>query len=442
MFDHVQTEPVPTDEITFEAFVGISALASETARVRLGHLVLCAGYRNPALVAKMISTLDVVSGGRAELGLGAGWKEDEYPAYGFGFPPLRTRMEMLEDALEIATRMLAGGRRATYEGPAAAVHDAINVPRGLQEPRIPILVGGNGPNRTWRLAARFADELNLDWLTPRGGRREPARDRRSRCAEIGRDPATLRVSVNIGRDALGARGRTRVDLLRRYRDAGVDRVMTLVRACADDDGALERFAEDCVAAGCELRAPEAAPGQGPACGPGVHDCRVGPAAHGVAGASRGCRATPTVSWAGTMPCGPRTGGQRVSVAPARRVRGPWDHAGSRPHLAARGGMHAALGKPPTPPRPPPGRRCRIDDPQDRLRSRTSASRPAPGMPAAARPPLRVPRGRRLPAPRTARPPASRSGPGSSLARTRRRTRRPGRRARRSGPGWRRRARWG
>ncbi|MDP2350232.1 MAG: LLM class flavin-dependent oxidoreductase, partial [Chloroflexota bacterium] len=154
LFDHVQTEPVPTDEITFEAVVALSALAGETARVRLGHLVLCAGYRNPALVAKMIATLDVVSGGRAELGLGAGWKEDEYLAYGFGFPPLRERMAALEDALKIATRMLAPGR-ATYAGLTAAVRGAINVPRGLQEPRIPILVGGTGPNRTWRLAARF-----------------------------------------------------------------------------------------------------------------------------------------------------------------------------------------------------------------------------------------------------------------------------------------------
>ena len=93
LFDHFQTEPVPTDEITFEAFVGLSALAVETARVRLGHLVLCAGYRNPALVAKMISTLDVVSGGRAELALGAGWKEDEYTAYGFGFAPLKELMD-------------------------------------------------------------------------------------------------------------------------------------------------------------------------------------------------------------------------------------------------------------------------------------------------------------------------------------------------------------
>ena len=252
LYDHVQTEPVPTDEITFEAFVGLSALAAETARARLGHLVLCAGYRNPALVAKMISTLDVVSGGRAELGIGAGWKEGEYTAYGFGFPPLATRMEALEDALEIATRMLAG-ERATYAGPVSSVHGAINVPRGLQEPRIPILVGGNGPNRTWRLAARFADELNLDWLTPEEVEaNRPVID--SRCEEVGRAPSTLRVSVNIGREASAMEGAARVELLRRYADAGVDRVMTLVRACASDDAALARFADDCRAAGCDLEA--------------------------------------------------------------------------------------------------------------------------------------------------------------------------------------------
>jgi F420-dependent oxidoreductase-like protein len=250
LFDHVQTEPVPTDEITFEAFVALSALAAETARVRLGHLVLCAGYRNPALVAKMISTLDVVSGGRAELGLGAGWKADEYFAYGFGFPPLKTRMAMLEDALEVTSRMLAPGR-ATYDGSTISVRDAINVPRGLQEPRVPILVGGNGPNRTWRLAARFADELNLDWFTPEQiEEARPVID--SRCAEIGRDPRTLRLSVNIGRADSEVEGAPRVDLLRRYADAGADRVMTLVRACADDEGALERFAEDCLAAGATL----------------------------------------------------------------------------------------------------------------------------------------------------------------------------------------------
>jgi F420-dependent oxidoreductase-like protein len=250
LFDHFQTEPEPTDEITFEAFVGLSALAVHTSRVRLGHLVLCAGYRNPALVAKMIATLDVVSGGRAELGLGAGWKEDEWRAYGYGYPPLRERLAALEDALEITNRMLGPGR-ATYEGPAAAVHDAINVPRGLQTPRLPIIVGGNGPNVTWRLAARFADELNLDWLSPD----EVAAAMpviASRCEEVRRDPATLPVSVNIGRSQSQAGGEPRVALLRAYREAGVARVMTLLPASAESDDALPAFAEDCRTAGLEL----------------------------------------------------------------------------------------------------------------------------------------------------------------------------------------------
>ncbi len=115
------------------------------------------------------------------------------------------------------------------------------------------MVGGNGPNRTWRLAARYADELNVDWLSP-----DEVRDARpviaSRCEEIGRDPATLRLSVNIGRPHSEPEGAPRIDLLRAYADAGVDRVMTLLSKSADDDGALERFAEDCVAAGCELDA--------------------------------------------------------------------------------------------------------------------------------------------------------------------------------------------
>src|SRR5215213_119625 len=91
VFDHFQTTPEPTDEITFEAFTTLAALAPITSRVRLGQIVTCAGYRNPALLAKMISTLDVISGGRAELGLGAGWKRDEYDAYGYGFPDTKRR---------------------------------------------------------------------------------------------------------------------------------------------------------------------------------------------------------------------------------------------------------------------------------------------------------------------------------------------------------------
>jgi alkanesulfonate monooxygenase SsuD/methylene tetrahydromethanopterin reductase-like flavin-dependent oxidoreductase (luciferase family) len=145
-FDHFHTVPVPKDEITFESFSMLTALAMVTHRVRLGHMVICTAYRNPALTAKLCSTLDVISGGRFEIGIGAGWKEDEWRAYGYGFPPIGERMDMLEEHLEVITRMLAPGR-ATYEGRHAHVRGAVNVPKGIQE-RIPIIVGGNGPRRT------------------------------------------------------------------------------------------------------------------------------------------------------------------------------------------------------------------------------------------------------------------------------------------------------
>ncbi len=250
VFDHFQTVPDPTDELTFESFTTLAALAASTRRVRLGHVVICTAFRNPALTAKMIGTLDVISGGRMELGIGAGWKEDEWLAYGYGFPETKTRLAMLGDHLEVITRML-GPDHATFAGTYASVTDAINVPRGLQQPRVPIMVGGNGPKVTWRLAARHADELNLDWLTP-DEVREAQPVIASRCEEISRDPASLRLSVNIGRDTIKVAGPARVELLAGYREVGVARVMTLLQESAASDSALEMLAEDARAAGCSL----------------------------------------------------------------------------------------------------------------------------------------------------------------------------------------------
>lgn len=250
VFDHVQTVPVPADEITFESFTTLTAIAALTQRVRLGHVVLCAPFRNAALTAKMISTLDVVSGGRAVLGLGAGWKEDEFRGYGYPYPELKERLAILRETLEVATRMLNPGR-ATYTGERMRVEGAINVPKGLQSPRVPIMVGGNGPIVTWRLAARFADELNLDWMKPaRVAESLPVI--RSRCEEVGRDPSTLRLSVNIGRDWLVPEGQARVDLLAGYRELGVHRAMGLLSASVDDDEAIARLAEDARGAGVTL----------------------------------------------------------------------------------------------------------------------------------------------------------------------------------------------
>src|SRR4249919_1308514 len=144
LFDHFQTVPRPTDEITFESFTTLSALAALTERVRLGHIVTCTAFRNPALTAKMISTMDSISGGRFELGIGAGWKRDEWLAYGYGFPETPERLAMLHDALEVVSRMLEPGKEnhATYEGRRHRVADARNVPKPIQSTGMPIMVGG------------------------------------------------------------------------------------------------------------------------------------------------------------------------------------------------------------------------------------------------------------------------------------------------------------
>jgi len=249
LFDHFHTIPRPTDEITFESFTTLSALAALTQRVRLGHVVICTGFRNPALTAKMISTMDTISGGRMELGIGAGWKRDEWEAYGYGFPATAERLARLRDDLGVIEAMLAGDKRqhATYEGEHARVRDARNVPKPIQRPRVPIMVGGNGPNVTWRLAARHADELNLDGMEP-----EEVADVlptiRQRCEEIGRDPSTLAVSIHMWAESL-AGGQQLVDRLGCYRELGLSRAIGLVKATTTDDEALPRFVEDARAAG-------------------------------------------------------------------------------------------------------------------------------------------------------------------------------------------------
>jgi F420-dependent oxidoreductase-like protein len=255
LFDHFHTIPRPTDEITFESFTSLSALAAVTSRVRLGHVVICTGFRNPALTAKMISTMDSISGGRMDLGIGAGWKRDEWVGYGYGFPETKERLARLADDLEVITRMLDGDRHqhATYQGRYARVDDARNVPKPIQRPRVPIMIGGNGPNVTWRLAARHADELNVDGMSP-----SEVADAlpviRGRCEEVGRDPATLAVSVHLWGEHLTATGAPRVDLLAAYGELGVSRVMGLDRAIARTDEALEALAEDARAAGVEMAA--------------------------------------------------------------------------------------------------------------------------------------------------------------------------------------------
>ena len=255
LFDHFHTVPRPTDEITFESFTSLSALAMATERVRLGQVVICNGFRNPALTAKMAATIDTISGGRFELGIGAGWKKDEWLAYGYGFPETKQRLAMLHDALEVISHMLEPGRdvHASYEGPHHSVRDARNVPKPIQPTGMPIMVGGNGPKVTWRLAARYADELNLDGLAP-DEVREALPTIRARCEEIGRDPDSLAVSVHLwwGMPDWREPGEARQAFLAEYAELGVSRVIGLLQASADSEEPLESLAADARAAGLDL----------------------------------------------------------------------------------------------------------------------------------------------------------------------------------------------
>jgi alkanesulfonate monooxygenase SsuD/methylene tetrahydromethanopterin reductase-like flavin-dependent oxidoreductase (luciferase family) len=248
--DHFTAVEDKPDAMVLEAFACLSALAAITHRIRLGTLVFCAAYRNAALTAKMLCTLDAISDGRVELGIGAGWKEDEFRGYGYEFPGAKERLAILADHLEVISRMLGPGK-ATWHGNHASVVDAANMPKSIQTPRLPIMVGGNGRLVTWRLAARYADELNLDGLLP-DQVEEALPVIKSRCIEEGRDPSALRVSVYAGPGLLTP-GDNRVAALRRYSELGLTRVIVDVdRRAIASRSHLEELADDVSRSGVAL----------------------------------------------------------------------------------------------------------------------------------------------------------------------------------------------
>lgn len=182
------------DEPMLECYTALGALATATSTIRLSALVTGNTYRNPALLAKTITTLDVVSAGRAILGIGigAGWFETEHDALGFEFGTFTDRFVRIEEALQIINPMLAG-ERPTFQGNWYRVNDAINEPR-LRD-RIPVMVGGSGENKTFRLAARFADHVNI--LCPVDVIAHKVAVLAQRCEEIGRDPKSLTTSFLV-----------------------------------------------------------------------------------------------------------------------------------------------------------------------------------------------------------------------------------------------------
>jgi F420-dependent oxidoreductase-like protein len=271
VWDHFyEAPPVDGNGSCFEATTCMAAMACETSNVRIGVLVLGMGYRHPAVLANALCTIDHLSGGRLEIGLGAGWHEPEYRAYGIPFPPIKERLDMLEEGIQVI-RLLTTRDRSDYHGRFYRLENAACNPKPVQ-PRPRIWVGGNGERRTLRIAARHAD----GWNTPYTSSEEFARlssvlDRW--CESEGRDPASIERTVNLSfhmaarpsdlprveaqyrqtwgpaAEAMRLRGVVTglpgqaVDLVGRYRDAGAARVNIAIRPPVDWDALAAWTAE-------------------------------------------------------------------------------------------------------------------------------------------------------------------------------------------------------
>jgi F420-dependent oxidoreductase-like protein len=161
LVDHFHTIPQPSQEITFECWTTTAAVARDTKRIRIGQLVTCNGYRHPALLAKMASTVDVLSHGRLNFGIGAGWYEHEYRAYGYDYPEAPVRLRLLREALQVIRAMWTQ-EEAVFEGKYYQIRGAINQPKGVQKPHIPLLIGGGGEQVTLKLVAQYGDACNVN----------------------------------------------------------------------------------------------------------------------------------------------------------------------------------------------------------------------------------------------------------------------------------------
>jgi F420-dependent oxidoreductase-like protein len=183
----VSGEPGPSD-----AWATLAALAVETSRIRLGTLVTSATFRYPGPLAIAVAGIDEMSGGRVELGIGAGWYEAEHAAYGIPFPPTGERFDRLEEQLAIITGLwqTPAGEKFGYEGTYYQVADSPGLPKPVQRPRPPVIIGGHGPRRTPALAAKYADEFNIAFAKPGEVAAQFGRVREA-CAAAGRDPDSL-----------------------------------------------------------------------------------------------------------------------------------------------------------------------------------------------------------------------------------------------------------
>jgi F420-dependent oxidoreductase-like protein len=227
VMDHLyQIEMVgPKEDPMLEAYTLLAALAARTKTASLGTMVTGVTYRNPALLAKIVTTLDVISSGRAILGLGAAWNDDEHAGYGYDFPPAGERLDRLEEALQI-TRAMFTEQTPTFEGRHYRIAQVLNNPKPIRG-RIPILIGGGGEKRTLRLVAQYGDACNLFGDPDAVRHKLDVLERH--CADVGRDPAEITKTVLLTvRDPSAA-----VEKVPPFKAVGVDGIVVNMPNVAD-----------------------------------------------------------------------------------------------------------------------------------------------------------------------------------------------------------------
>lgn len=197
LYDHFHTVPAPTPNTTFECWTATAALARDTSRVNIGQMVGCNGYRNPALYAKMASTVDVASHGRLYAGIGAGWYEHEWRAYGYEWPELKDRMGAFREAVELIHRLWTEDA-VEFSGRYYSVDKPFNEPKGVRQPHPSLWIGGGGPKVTLKLVARYADGANFGAGNPESIKEKVAL-LKGHCDTVGRDydEITKSTSFNI-----------------------------------------------------------------------------------------------------------------------------------------------------------------------------------------------------------------------------------------------------
>ena len=194
VYDHFHTVPVPTQEATHECWSLMAALAATTDTIRLGQMCTCSSYRPPSYLAKVATTVDIISGGRLEFAIGAGWYEHEYLAYGYEFPGAGVRIAQLDEAVQIIKQMWTEDE-STFEGEYFSVAGAINQPKPLQDPHPPLWIAGGGEKKTLRTVAKYADYSNFGGPPDAFAVKSKILD--EHCEAVGRDPSEIGRTLHV-----------------------------------------------------------------------------------------------------------------------------------------------------------------------------------------------------------------------------------------------------